>query len=457
MRERRRGRIGDWKQFGRAGASRLLHFRHHRIFQNALALYAAQVIGYIMPLVTIPYLARVLGPESLGLVTFVQAIGAYVKLVIGYGFYLSATREVSRHRDSPDRLAEILAGVTGAKIVLLLGCGSIIGLAQLLIPSLQDKGPFLWMAVLWGMSYALHPLWYFLGLERVRLITTVDILTAGLTTASIFAFVHGPDDALRVLILQAGGAMLSTAIATFLAYREVAFRWPRVSDVWNAIRLGWSVFAYRSAGDLSSRTSVFILGFLAPAQAVGFYAAAEKINRAAMSLMYPISSAIYPRTSRLAYREQAGLARMARRFTLVMGLSGVLAAAAAFPLTPLILPIILGPGYDASVPIFRILALLFPIVWISIPLEIQWMIPLGLESVLTKITLAVGAFHVSFTVIMASQFGALGAAWAIVASQVCNVVAIWVVLNRRGLNPFDYHITLPNMQPTTTGSTQHEN
>ncbi|CCF84305.1 flippase [Nitrolancea hollandica] len=454
MRERRPRRFGGWEQLRGRGAGDLLRIRHHRIFQNAVALYAAQFVGYVLPLISIPYLARTLGPASLGLVAFAQVIGTYVQLVIEYGFRLSATREVSRYRDSSDRLAEILAGVTGARVILCLGCLSIIGLAQLLIPSLRDDGPFLWMAVLWGMAYALRPLWFFLGLERVRLITAVDILAAGVATVGIFVFVHGPDDALTVLILQAGGATLSTAIATILAYRQVAFRLPKVSDVWNALRLGWSVFVYRSAGDLYSRSNVFILGFLAPAQIIGFYAGAEKINRTAMSLMYPISTALYPHTSRLAYQEQNGLARIVRTYTLIMGLGGVLVAAAAYPLTPLVLPIILGPGYGASIPIFQILALLFPITWMSIPLEIQWMIPLGLEDVLIKLTFAAGVAHFILTIGMISQFGAIGAAWAFVISQLCFLAAIWIFLNRRKLNPFDHHHALSSLSAAATGNTQ---
>src|SRR5690606_7080343 len=121
MRERRRGRFGRWEHARKAGIAFLLRGRRHPIVQNALALYAAQFAGYLLPLATVPYLARVLGPGSLGLVAFAQALGAYVALVVEYGFHLSGTREVVRHRSNPDRLAEILAGVTGARLLLVLG------------------------------------------------------------------------------------------------------------------------------------------------------------------------------------------------------------------------------------------------------------------------------------------------------------------------------------------------
>src|SRR6202011_2877532 len=77
-----------------------------------------QVFTYIIPLVTIPYLARVLGAAGWGRLAFAQAFGGYLVLVMGFGFGLSATREVARYRDNRESLAAILSGVVAAKAVL---------------------------------------------------------------------------------------------------------------------------------------------------------------------------------------------------------------------------------------------------------------------------------------------------------------------------------------------------
>ena len=77
-----------------------------------------QICTYALPLITFPYLARVLGPAGWGSVVFAQAIGVVIAVFVEYGFDLSASREASRHRDEPRHLSELISGVLGAKAIL---------------------------------------------------------------------------------------------------------------------------------------------------------------------------------------------------------------------------------------------------------------------------------------------------------------------------------------------------
>src|SRR5437660_5395102 len=88
------------------------------LMKNMLALWGIQVYRKTIPLVTLPYLARVLGPEGWGMVAFVQSFAAFLVLLIEFGFEISATREVARCADSREKRAELFAGVLGAQAVL---------------------------------------------------------------------------------------------------------------------------------------------------------------------------------------------------------------------------------------------------------------------------------------------------------------------------------------------------
>lgn len=91
--------------------------------KNTFLLYLMQISGYVFPLLTFPYLTRVLGKEKYGVVVFANAVTAYFSMVLEFGFILSATRSCSEFRDDKKKLWNITFGVISAKVILaVLSC-----------------------------------------------------------------------------------------------------------------------------------------------------------------------------------------------------------------------------------------------------------------------------------------------------------------------------------------------
>jgi PST family polysaccharide transporter len=170
---------------------RLSKYLRYGLTQNILALYGVHFVNYLLPLTTVPYVARVLGPTDWGLVVFAQAFGQYVTLLVEYGFKMFATREVSRYRDDRDKLANLTDEVLGAQGLLALFAIVLTLLVQHWLPVFQNY-PLLWASVFSALALAFSPLWYYQGIERMQLVTTLGILTKVLFTVEIFLLVDSP-------------------------------------------------------------------------------------------------------------------------------------------------------------------------------------------------------------------------------------------------------------------------
>jgi len=406
-----------------------------RLARNVASLYGVQFANYLLPLITIPYLTRVLGPATWGLVAFAQAFGALAAVGIGYGFDLSATREAAKNRDSKSELANLLAGVTGTKLLLASGAVGVAFLIEPWVPLFRSHPVFLWAAVFWAVAQSFSLLWYYQGVERMRLIATLDVLGRVAATAGIFIIVRHPSDGWKVLGLQGSGMLLSVAIATAFVYREVPFRLPTWPLVRNSLRMGWTMFLNCGAVSFYGIGNSFLLGLFVSPEAVGFYAGAEKIAHALMGLLGPVHQSLYPRLSHLVHHDRPAANRLARLGLLVMGSMGAVLSLAAFLGAPWAVQIILGKSFAASVPALRILAPLPFLDAVATMLGTLWMLPLRMDRQFNTVVMVAGALNIGLALLLAPRFAQLGMASAVVIVELFVMIALFVTLHRRGLNP----------------------
>jgi len=271
-----------------------------RLFENFLSLSFLQFANYIFPLITLPYLVRVLGPEKYGLIAFAQAFIGYFQILTDYGFNLSATREISINRENKEKVSEIFSSVMIIKFFLLLLS---LGLMSIIVFSFKKfSQDWLIYYLTFGMvlGQTLFPIWFFQGMERMRYITFLNVLAKLIFTIAIFIFVKRSSDYFYVPLLNSLGFIVAGVLALWIVFRdfEVNFKIGGLSISYY-LKDGWNVFISRIYAALYTNFNILLLGIITNNIIVGYYSAVEKIVSGISSIYYIINQVIYPYMSRL--------------------------------------------------------------------------------------------------------------------------------------------------------------
>ncbi len=408
---------------------------YKRLFENFLSLSTLQALNYILPLLTVPYLVRVLGPEKYGLISFVQALVGYFAIFTDYGFGLSATREISIHREDKDKVSEIFSAVLVVKCIF----GALSFLAFVFIVAGVSRFRPEWVVYMFSfitiLGNILFPVWFFQGIERMKYITLLNAFSRGIFTACIFVFIKRQTDYPYVPLISSIGAVTAGWMSLRIAFKTfgVKFRFPTTEALVYQIKEGWYIFISTVAISLYTVSNTFLLGLFTNNTIVGYYAAAEKIIRAVLGLLSPVSQTLYPYVSKLASESRERALGFARKALRLIGSGTLLVSILLFLFAPLIVSVVLGKQYLPSIIVLRVLACIPFVVGLSNVFGIQIMLTLGLKKQFSKVITSAGVLNVIMSLILIPLWHHAGVAVAWLITETFVTVTMFLSLRRMGI------------------------
>ncbi len=403
-----------------------------RLASNVFSLTLLQGANYLLPLLTIPYLVRVLGPEFFGLLAFATATIGFFMLITDYGFNLSATRQISIHRDDATKVNEIFSAVMTIKVILMFF--SFVLLAALVFSF--EKFSQYWQVyfLTFGMviGQVLFPVWFFQGMERMKYISYLNIAAKAFFAGCIFIFVQSQSDYLWVPLLTSMGFVVAGLYSLYLLKIKftVHFYKPSFAHIQFQLREGWHVFFSSMSISLYTIAIPFMLGILTNNVLVGYFSAADKIVQAVKGLFQPVSQAMYPLISKKIQEDrQSGLA-FVKKMRWLVGTCMFFVSGLLFVFAQQIVYSVLGEAYYSSILLLQIMAFVPFVVALSNMYGIQTMLNLGYEKAFSRILLVAAVLGVVLGMGLSSLFGAEGAAWTMLVVEVMVTLMMWVFLRK---------------------------
>lgn len=266
------------------------------LLKNTVMLYILTFSTYLMSFIVVPYETRVLGNRFFGLLGMATAVMVYFQLVIDFGFILSATEEVSRHREDKNRLSVIFTAVTLNKLLLAaLSCVILLILCRL-IPRWHENEGYLLLFFAATAINSLLPDYLYRGVEQMSAITIRTVLIKFFFTVMLFLFLKKPEDYYVIPILNIignFGALICVYLHLFWKL-GIKFTKCRPAEMWGNLRRSMTFFLSRIATTVYTAANTIILDLISAGQSTAFYTSADKLVTTAKNGMSPISDSLYP-------------------------------------------------------------------------------------------------------------------------------------------------------------------
>lgn len=389
--------------------------------------------GFLFPLVTFPYAARVLLPDGIGAVNFLYSIVNYIILLTSLGIPLYAIKEVAKCRDNPEKLNKVTLEILALSFILCLGGYIIVWLLAQFVPQIHAQMALFFVLSLAILFTGIGVEWFYKGIEDFQFITIRGIIIKTLSAACLFIFVKSPED-LVIYGLVTVGSTVGNNMLNFIHLRKY-IRLELVKlmdlDIFRHLKPALHIFILNLIISLYIQLNSIMLGFMAGDVEVGYFTAGTKITHIGLTLIGSIGSVLLPRCSNLLstgqHEEFARVINKSLSFTIALSLPMIVGLSVlATPITLLFC----GEEFIDSIPILYLNAPVILVIGLTNVLGIQILYPMGKINLVIISSAGAAIANIVLNLLLIPNGGAVGAAIATLVAETA-VLVIQVILGYR--------------------------
>jgi O-antigen/teichoic acid export membrane protein len=406
------------------------------LIKNVASLGVVQVVNYIFPLLTIPYVSRIIGPEGFGLINYITAFVSYFVLIVYYGFDLTATRKIAVDPDNLAIRSAVFSEVTCARILLFLVtiAGFLICISS--VPLLSENVKLSLVLFLTVVSALLTPQYVFQGLQKLPVLSMLTVVKGVVNTSLIFIFVATKED----LLLYASITVFSNFLISLIAILyvifviKIKFTFYSISHTISILKEGRLIFFSSIIFSLYTTTNIIILGFFAEATTIGYYTTAVSFIIIVQSVVnIPLSSSLYPYIGKsFSESEENGIVKLRKIVPLVFYFTAAICLG-ILVLAPFVVLFIYGKSFTGSIISVQILSFLPLISAMSSLMGIQTMLNLRMDNLFLKITSFAACFSLVLNVLMGYYFSYIGTSISYLLTELLICASFYLILKNKGL------------------------
>lgn len=374
------------------------------LVENFSYLALLQVASYAFPLITMPYLARVIGVTGFGEIAFAMAVMVWIQTFVDWGFGFTATRDVAVSRDDKQRVSEIFSNVLWARLLLMLASFVLLVVLILAIPKFYESKGILLVSFLMVPGHILFPSWFFQGMERMKFTTILNVVSKLVFTIAVFFVIRSKEDYILQPLLTSLGYIVAGVIALYI----IIYKWhvrilrPNMNSIIDCIKKSTDVFINNLMPNLYNSYSVLILGFFGGSAANGKLDAGSKVANIGLNIMTVLGRTFFPFLSRRP-SAHGKYAKMSIALATVLTLL-------TFVFAPPLVKLLFTDEFSESVTVLRIMSLSVFFLTLSTVYGTNYLIVNHHERELRNLTTIASLCGFALSVPLVYYYGFIGAA-----------------------------------------------
>jgi O-antigen/teichoic acid export membrane protein len=392
------------------------------IFYNVL-LAISQVL---LPILTFPYLARVLGPEHLGVLNFAESYARYFVLVAAFGIPIYGVREVAKLQNDKEKLRKLFLEIFAINLITTFILSIIFYFSILFVDKLNQEGVLFYWSLLFFFMQLFVFEWFFIGLKQFKYMALRYFFLRIIFIISVFVFIKSSADYLIYMQLQFALNLLLAIVNIYYIFEFIDFK--KVSfkniDIKKHIKPLSYLFLTIFFISIYLQLDIVILGFFTDSESVGYYSSALKLNKLLIAVFAAISAAMFPKMMNLLQEgkvEQFNT-MIQNWFYIIISLS-LPTAMLVYLCAPEIVQILFGSNFERAILPLQITAPIIVIVSLSTIFGFQILSALSKDKNILISAMLGTIVSILFSILLIKQYKENGEAFIIFLTEITVCVS----------------------------------
>lgn len=389
---------------------------------NLILQSAYQILNMVLPLITAPYISRVLGVDNVGIYSYTYTIANYFVLFAMLGVNNYGSREIARVKDNRKKL-----DYTFSSIFYFHAITSILALTVYIIYILSFSGQYRVYAIIQtlyviGAFFDIN--WLFFGLEKFKITVTRNFIIRILTVCAVFLFVRESGHLLRYIVIMAVGTVLSQSAVWLFVSKNVSFVYVDKKKILVHLKPMLILFIAIFATSIYRQMDKIMLGKMSSMVELGCYEYADKMIMFPISLITALGTVMLPRMTNLYANGEKNEAEQILNVSIniAMWFSSALAFGMA-AISEKFSVLFFGDEYLLTGVVISFLCVTIWLITFNNVIRTQYIIPKQKDSIYVWAVCFGAIINFIINIILIPQFGGVGAAIGSICAYLC--VFVW--------------------------------